>query len=159
MERIAIFPGSFDPFTRGHAAMVEQALCLFDRVVVAVGHNSEKRGMLSLDGRCALIEDLYADRERVEVDSYSGLTVDYARSRGAVAMIRGVRSTIDFEYERSLATVNARLSEEIVTLLLPAPALMGDISSSVVRELYSYGHSIEEFMPQGVDIEKYINKI
>ncbi|MFI3333395.1 MAG: pantetheine-phosphate adenylyltransferase [Rikenellaceae bacterium] len=159
MERIAIFPGSFDPFTRGHAAMVEQALSLFDRVVVAVGRNSEKRGMLSLDARCALIEDLYADNERVEVDSYSGLTVDYAHSRGAVAMIRGVRSTIDLEYERSLAAVNARLSEEIVTLLLPAPALMGDISSSVVRELYSYGHSIEEFMPQGVDIEKYINKI
>ncbi len=156
MERIAIFPGSFDPFTRGHAALVEQALLLFDRVVVAVGYNSEKRGFMTPEQRCALIEDLYAEQPRVEVCRYEGLTIEFARLRGAVAMIRGVRSSIDFEYERSLASVNARLSGDVVSLMLFAPAEVADVSSNVVRELYSYGHSIEQFMPEGVEIEKYI---
>ncbi|MFI3285648.1 MAG: pantetheine-phosphate adenylyltransferase [Rikenellaceae bacterium] len=159
MKRIAIFPGSFDPFTRGHAAVVEQALLLFDVVIVAVGHNSEKRGFLTHKQRCALISDLYANEQRVEVESYQGLTIDFARSKGATAMIRGVRSVIDFEYERSLSSVNSRLCEDVVTLLLFAPAHLADISSNVVRELYSYNHPIDAFMPEGINIENYINRI
>ncbi len=158
MDRVAIFPGSFDPFTRGHAAVVEQALQLFDRVVVAVGFNSAKSSFMSVESRVALLEDLYGGNECVEVASYEGLTVDFASERGAVAMIRGVRSTIDFEYERSLAAVNSRLTREVVTVVLYSPADMADISSNVVRELYTYGHKVDEFMPEGVILENYINQ-
>ncbi len=158
MDRVAIFPGSFDPFTRGHAAMVEQALLLFDRVVVAVGFNSEKQGFMPVEARLALLGDLYAAEPRVEVASYQGLTVDFAAQCGAVAIIRGVRSTIDFEYERSLAAVNARLSAKIATVVLFAPAELADVSSNVVRELYSFSRSLDEFMPEGIQLENYINK-
>ncbi len=158
MDRVAIFPGSFDPFTIGHAAVVEQALRLFDRVVVAVGFNSAKGSFISVENRLALIGDLYAEQDRVEVTSYQGLTVDFARSVGAFAIVRGVRSTIDFEYERSLASINSRLDEDIVTVVLYSPAELADISSNVVRELYSYGHDVNDLLPQGVKIEKYINK-
>ncbi len=156
MERVAIFPGSFDPFTRGHAAVVEQALLLFDRVVVAIGYNSDKRGFMPLEARVALLEDLYGSQERVEVASYDGLTIDFARSRGAVAMIRGMRNMVDFEYERSLAAVNSRIGADVATVVLFAPADLADISSNIVRELYSYGHCVNEFLPDGVEIEKYI---
>ncbi|MFI3317259.1 MAG: pantetheine-phosphate adenylyltransferase [Rikenellaceae bacterium] len=158
MERIAIFPGSFDPFTRGHEAIVGQALLLFDRVVVAVGFNSSKSGFMSIEDRVALIEDLYRGQSRVEVTSYEGLTIDLARSKGAVAMIRGVRSTVDFEYERALAAVNSRLDGDIITVVLYSPAELADVSSNVVRELYSYGRSVAEFLPKGVKFENYIKK-
>ncbi len=158
MERVAIFPGSFDPFTRGHAAVVEQALGLFDRVVVAVGYNSEKQGFLPIESRLEFLRDIYATQARVEIASYEGLTIDFARSRGAVAMIRGVRNTIDFEYERSLAAINSRIGGDIATVVLFAPAHLADISSNVVRELYSYGHEVSEFLPHGVDIDKFTNK-
>ncbi|MFR9503813.1 MAG: pantetheine-phosphate adenylyltransferase [Rikenellaceae bacterium] len=158
MDRIAIFPGSFDPFTRGHAAVVEQALSLFDHVVIAIGCNSEKRGFMSIDSRKALIEELYRSQSRVEVASYEGLTIDFARARGAVAIIRGMRSTIDFEYERTLAAVNSRLCCDIATVVLFAPSHLADVSSNIVRELYSYGHSVDEFLPQGINIESYIKK-
>ncbi|MFR9523199.1 MAG: pantetheine-phosphate adenylyltransferase [Rikenellaceae bacterium] len=156
MDKIAIFPGSFDPFTRGHAAVVEQALKLFDRIVIAVGYNSEKNGLMSMDMRLALITDLYSKNPKVEVESYQGLTVDYAKAKGAVAMIRGVRSTIDFEYERSLAAVNSRLDSDITTVVLYSPADLADVSSNVVRELYSYGRPVDEFLPEGIILEKYI---
>ncbi len=156
MDKTAIFPGSFDPFTRGHAAIVEQSLRLFDRVVVAVGFNPEKRGFLPLEARVQLLEELYQDNPRVEVAAYDTLTIDFARSRGAVAMVRGVRSTIDFEYERSMASANSRLDGEIATVVLFAPSELADVSSNVVRELYSFGRSVDEFLPEGVKIEKYI---
>ncbi|MFI3264516.1 MAG: pantetheine-phosphate adenylyltransferase [Rikenellaceae bacterium] len=156
MDRVAIFPGSFDPFTIGHAAVVEQALRLFDRVIVAVGVNSAKGSFMSVESRLALVGDLYAEQDRVEVTSYQGLTVDFARSVGAVAIVRGVRSTIDFEYERSLAAINSRLDKEIITVVLYSPAELADISSNVVRELYSYGHDVDDLLPRGIKIEKYI---
>ena len=97
MLRVAIFPGSFDPFTKGHQAIVDQALSLFDRVVVAIGHNTAKRGLLSVEARKALIEKVYNDEPRVEVTSYTTLTGDEARRLGATTIIRSARNTIDFE--------------------------------------------------------------
>ncbi len=159
MDKVVIFPGSFDPFTIGHEAIVQQALNLFDRVVIAVGYNPSKSGFMPLRERVALIEDLYAEQSRVEVTSYEGLTVDLSRERGAVAIIRGVRSAVDFEYERSMAAINSRLEGDIATIILFAPTDLADISSSVVRELHSFGRSVDEFIPKGVKIEKYIKKI
>ena len=102
MARVAIFPGSFDPFTRGHQCVVDEALKLFDRVVIAIGHNTAKRGMLSPQVRKQLIEEVYAGDERVEVTTYTTLTGDEARRVGASAIVRSVRSATDFDYERTI---------------------------------------------------------
>ena len=158
MERVALFAGSFDPFTRGHEALVEESLRLFDKVVIGVGANISKQGLLSVEQRLRLIEDLYNTEPRVEVKSYTTLTADFAREVGATALVRGVRNTIDFEFERSIEMTNRHLAPALTTILLVAPAEYGHISSSVVRELLAFGHSVAEFMPEGIEIEKYITK-
>ena len=151
--KIALFPGSFDPFTRGHEAIVRQALTLFDKVVVAIGENIGKNSLLSTEERIKLIERLYANDERVETIAYSTLTGDVARAVGASAIIRGVRNTIDFEYERTLAQTNKRLFPEIETILLLTPADLADVSSSAVRELMAFGHDVSEMLPEGIDLQ------
>ncbi len=156
MQRISIFPGSFDPFTRGHAVVVEQALSLFDKVIIAIGHNVTKRGLLSVAERKRLIDDVYKNNPRVECHIYDSLTGDFAMKVGAVAMIRGVRNTIDFEQERILEAVNRRLHPTLSTVVMFTPAEVVDISSSAVRELLAFGHDVSEFMPEGVDIKNYM---
>ncbi len=156
MERTAIFPGSFDPFTRGHAALVDEALCLFDKVVIGIGNNSTKKGLLTVENRKRLIDDLYAGNPRVEARIYTGLTGEFAEQESACAIIRGVRNTTDFEYERTMEATNHRLYRDIITVMLFTPAPVADISSSTVREVLSFGRTVEEFMPEGVDINKYI---
>ena len=154
--KTAIFPGSFDPFTRGHEALVEQALSLFDKVVIAIGENVNKRSLLSLETRKRLIEDLYADNERVECITYSTLTGDAARAAGATVLIRGVRNAIDFEYERTLAQTNSRLYPEITTVMLFTPPELNDVSSSTVRELLSFNREVDWLLPQNINIEDYL---
>ena len=156
MSRIALFPGSFDPFTKGHQALVDAALRLFDGVVIAVGDNVSKRGLLTVEKRVQLIADCYADEPRVSVASYSCLTGDFARQVGAVAMIRGIRNTTDFNFERSIEATNRRIFPEITTLMLVTPDEYAHISSSIVRELLSFNHDVSDFMPQGVDINNYL---
>lgn len=156
MKRIALFAGSFDPFTRGHEAVVEEALRLFDEVVVAVGENISKRSLLSVEQRCRLIADLYGKDSRVRVASYSTLTGDFAREVGATALVRGVRNTIDFEFERTMESTNRELFPELTTILLVTPAEYMHISSSMVRELLAFGRKVDDYLPQGVDIAKYI---
>lgn len=156
MERTAIFPGSFDPFTRGHAAIVEEALKLFDRVVIGIGNNPVKQGLLTVGNRKRLIDDVYRDEPRVEVHVYSGLTGEFAEQMGAVAILRGVRNTSDFEYERTMEATNHRIYPEITTVMLFTPAAVADIASSTVREVLSFGRSVEEFLPAGIDITNYL---
>ena len=152
----AIFPGSFDPFTRGHAAIVEQALTMFDRVVVGIGDNIAKHGLLTVESRRRLIEDLYDGEPRVEVKVYTGLTGDLALAEGAAAIIRGVRNTTDFEYERTMEAANRRLFPGVVTVMLFTPPQVADISSSTVREILSFGRDVDEFMPDGIDLKQYL---
>lgn len=156
--KTAIFPGSFDPFTRGHEAVVEQATNLFDKVVIAIGDNVGKRSLLSLKDRLRLIRRLYENNPKVECVAYSTLTGELAREMGAQAIIRGVRNTIDFEYERTMAQTNSRLFPELTTLLLFTPAELADVSSSTVRELLSFGQDVSEFLPKGVEIKTYLNE-
>jgi len=156
MDRTAIFPGSFDPFTRGHAALVEDALKLFDRIVIGVGNNPSKQGLLSVENRKRLIDDLYADDPRVEARIYAGLTGQFAEETGACAIIRGVRNTTDFEYERTMEATNHRIYPALTTVMLFTPAAVADISSSTVREVLAFGRSVEEFLPDGIDITKYL---
>jgi pantetheine-phosphate adenylyltransferase len=158
MKRIALFAGSFDPFTRGHEVVVEEALRLFDEVVIGVGENVSKRSLLSVEQRCRLIEDLYRDNQAVKVASYSTLTGDFAREVGATVLVRGVRNTIDFEFERSIEATNRQLFPELTTVLLPTPAEYMHISSSMVRELLAFGRDVSDYMPQGVDLANYISE-
>lgn len=155
MERIAIFPGSFDPFTRGHEALVEQALRLFDKVIIGIGNNPEKKGLLAVESRRRLIADLYACEPRIEARIYTGLTGDFARQEGACAILRGVRNTTDFEYERTMEATNHRIYPDITTVMLFTPAEVADIASSTVREVLAFGRSVDEFMPRGIHIEDY----
>ena len=146
MERIVLFAGTFDPYTRGHHALVERALAMFDKVVVAVGRNLGKNCMFSLEERVSAIEKVYAGNDRVSVAVYDTLTMDFARSVGAVALLRGVRSVKDFEYERDIADINLRLGGIDTVLLISEPEY-ASVSSSVVRELMKYGKDVSALLP------------
>lgn len=145
-ERIALFAGSFDPFTIGHHSIVERALLLFDRIVIAVGINAGKASAIPAQVRIARIEKLYEGNPKVKVISYQGLTVDICRQEGAEWLLRGVRSVADFEYERNLADINRRISgiETVILFTLPEHSC---VSSSVVRELEHYGYDTAPFLP------------
>lgn len=156
--KVAIFPGSFDPFTRGHEAIVAQALTMFDKVVIAIGENIAKQGFLTVGQRVKLISKLYAKEPRIEVKCYNALTGEFAQEVGACAIIRGVRNTVDFEYEKNMAQVNRRLFPEIATVLLFTPAELSDVSSSTIRELVTFGKDVAEMMPKGVKLEEYMTK-
>ena len=159
MERIAIFPGSFDPFTRGHEAVVEEALRLFDKVVIAIGHNPAKRGLLDVESRKRLIESVYEGNCRVEVTLYTTLTGDEARRVGATTMIRSVRNATDFDYERTMDHANRAIFPELRTVVVIAPAEVEHISSSLVRELHAFGHDTQALLPKGIRLEDYVDNI
>ena len=143
---IAIFPGTFDPFTIGHDALVRRALNIVDELYIAIGINTEKRTMFSLEERMERISALYKDEPHIHVVSYEGLTTDFAQSIGAKFIIRGVRSTIDFEYERNIADIN-RMLTGIDTILLISEPEYAAISSSMVRELAHFGKDISKYLP------------
>ncbi|MDE6037548.1 MAG: pantetheine-phosphate adenylyltransferase [Duncaniella sp.] len=141
-----LFPGTFDPFTIGHASLVSRALPLCDRMVIAIGYNSAKHSAENIAGRVAAIEAIYAGEPKVKVISYDGLTVDACRREGAGWMLRGVRSVADYEYERNLADINRSISG-IETILLYSLPELSHISSSMVRELASHGHDVSKYLP------------
>lgn len=149
-RRIALFPGSFDPFTIGHESIVERALPLFDEIVVAIGINYNKLTLTTLDERIAWISSIFRNEPRVKVISYNGLTVEAARKCGATFILRGVRMIQDFEYEKNLAEVNRALSG-IETVLLYTLPEYGHISSSIVRELVKYGQDVSPYLPRRCD--------
>lgn len=144
-----LFPGSFDPFTLGHADIVERSLRLFGEVIVAVGYNERKAGWLPVEERVRALTELYRGEPRVRVVSYSGLTIELAGQLGATAIIRGVRNSQDFLYEEQQAEVNRRLSG-VDTIFLPTRPELACISSSMVRELAHFGRDIAPFLPQGL---------
>ena len=143
--KTAIFPGSFDPFTIGHAAIVERGLSLFDRIVIGVGKNESKRSLYTAEERVRAISELYADNPQVKVVGYDDLTIDLARREGAQFILRGIRSVKDFEYERDIANINERLAG-IETVLLITDPQHASIASSVVRELIAFGKDVTEFL-------------
>jgi len=141
----ALFPGSFRPFTRGHADIVARSLALFDEVVIAVGVNASKP-LRDIEADIEPIRRLYADEPRVSVETFTGLTAVYARTVGASCIVRGVRSNKDYEYERDMADINRQLSGIETVILFSRPEL-GAISSSIVRELESYGVDTTPYLP------------
>lgn len=134
MPRIAVFPGSFDPMTSGHEAIVRRALALFDRIVIAVGVNTDKQYMFTTEERMERIRSLFADEERVSTVSYNDMTVDLCKRVGAQFILRGIRNAKDLEYEQTIAAVNRTLNPHIDTILLMADDAQRDISSTLIRE-------------------------
>ena len=145
--RTAVFPGSFDPFTIGHKDIADRALRIFDRLVIAVGYNMHKATADSIAERVKAIEAVYGGDPRVEVGAYAGLTVDFARERGAGFIVRGLREVKDFEYERNLADTNSAISF-IETVFHTARPELGFVSSSMVRELTAHGYDASGFLPK-----------
>jgi pantetheine-phosphate adenylyltransferase len=145
-QRIALFAGSFDPFTIGHKSIVDRGLQLFDGIVIAIGINPAKKPWQPLEQRIALLEKIYADDSRIKIATFSGLTVDAARRFGASFLLRGVRTVADFEYERQLADINRNLSG-IESVLIYALPQLASLSSSAVRELASHGVDISPYVP------------
>ncbi len=144
--KIAIFPGSFDPFTVGHASIVERGLPMFDRIVIGVGVNDKKRSFYQPEERVKAISNIYRNEPRIKVVAYTDLTIDLAKREHAQFILRGLRSVKDFEYERDIAAMNKRLSG-VETVMLFTEAHYSDISSSVVRELIAYGKDVSRFLP------------
>jgi pantetheine-phosphate adenylyltransferase len=144
--RRAIFPGSFDPFTRGHYDIVMRGLELFDEIIIGIGHNNTKRSSFPLEQRIKDIQQTFSNEPRVQVEAYEGLTIDFATAHKAQCILRGVRSVQDFEYERNIAEANKQLCG-IETVLLYTRPEYAHISSSLVRELYSYNKDITSYLP------------
>lgn len=147
MKKTAIFPGSFNPFTVGHKDIVDRALTIFDKVIIAIGINGEKIANGDVEQRANTIKEYFADNSAVEVKVYSGLTVDFCRECGVFTLIRGIRDCADWEYERKMADVNRMLDGRVETLYLQTSPQYASISSSVVRDIARHGGDVSEFLP------------
>ena len=149
-EKIAIYPGSFDPITKGHLDILQRAGAMFDKVIIAVLNNSNKKSFISAQDRVELIKQSIQDIKNVEVAYFEGLTVDYARQKGAKFLIRGLRAVSDFEYEMQLSQANMSVAPDIGTVFLITKPEYNFISSGIVKELASYGEDISKFVPEAV---------
>lgn len=150
-ETIAVYPGSFDPITKGHLDIIQRALYLFDRVVVAVAENVAKKTLFPLDERLQMIRDCFPeDEKRVEVEAVKGLLVDYAYTRGAKAIVRGLRAVSDFDYEFQLALMNRRIEREVETVFLMTGFRWIYISSSIIKEAARHGGDVSGLVPDHV---------
>ena len=146
MKKTALFPGTFDPFTIGHLSLIKRGLLLVDEIIIAIGINSNKKTFYPLEQRMETISKLFQDNPCVKVKAYNGTTVDFAQEMGAQFILRGIRSVYDFEYEKNIADVNRQLSG-IETFVLFTEPEYTHISSSIVRELLSYGKDVSAFVP------------
>jgi len=156
MERIALFPGSFDPFTIGHESLVRRALPLFDKIIIAIGYNTLKKTLLSVESRERMIRDVFTDEKRVEVTKFQGLTVDFCHAVGARFLLRGLRTAADFEYERAIGQMNKAMKPEIESVFLLTSAEYTPVNSTIVRDIIMYGGDATKFLPKGIDIKKYL---
>ena len=155
--KIAIYPGSFDPITNGHLDILKSAAEIFDRVIIAVAHNSNKNGFLTVEERVGLIKQSITGFSNVEVDSFSGLTIEYAKKHNAEVLIRGLRAVSDFEYEMQLSQANSALCSSVKTVFLTTKPEYNFISSSTIREILSNGGDISKFVPEAVNT--YLTKM
>lgn len=154
--KIAIYPGSFDPITKGHLDVLQTASEIFDKVIIAVAKNSAKTGFLPINTRVKLIEESVKDIKNVEVDSFEGLTINYAKEKGAKILIRGLRAVSDFEFEMQLSQSNTALDSNIKTIFLTTRPKYNFISSSTVKEVFTMGGDVSKFVPEPV--YKYLKK-
>jgi pantetheine-phosphate adenylyltransferase len=151
LSRIVIYPGSFDPFTFGHLDIIERGSKVFDKMVVAVAHNVSKKTTFSIEERVEIIEEVFKNNDKVEVDSFKGLLVDYSKSKGTNIVLRGMRSFSDFEYEMQMAHANKSLDPELETVFMVTSRKYSHISSSLIMEIVSLGGSAGDLVPEIVE--------
>ena len=151
--RIAVYPGSFDPVTKGHLDVIVRAAALFDQVIVGVLHNSAKSPLFSVEERVKILEEATQEVPNIRIQSFSGLSVDFARQCGAKAIIRGLRAITDFEYELQMAQTNHKLAPEVETMFLTTSIEYSYLSSTTVREIAAFGGDLSQFVPEAVAVE------
>ena len=150
MKRIAVFPGSFDPITLGHVSIVKRAIPLFDKIIISIGVNSEKKNMFTLEKRISWIEQIFKSEPKIVVESYSGLTIYFCRKKDANYILRGLRTSADFEFERGIGQVNKKLADDIETIFLLTEPQYTPISSSIIRDVIRNGGDASSMIPKEV---------
>jgi pantetheine-phosphate adenylyltransferase len=148
MTKIAVFPGSFDPITIGHESVIRRALPMFDKIIVGVGLNPEKKAYFSIEERENFIKDVFSDEEKIEIIRYKGLTIDFCRQMNAHYIVRGLRTSADFEFERTIAQINKSMYPEIDTVFMLTMPEHTMINSSVVRDILKNGGDVSKFVPK-----------
>jgi len=156
MQRIAVFPGSFDPFTVGHENIVLRGLNLFDRIIVAIGKHSTKKPLLDIQARVMMVNQVFLGNDRVSADAFEGLTVDYCRKVKATHMLRGIRTAADFEYERAIAQINKRMLPSVESVFLLTTPEHTPVNSTIIREIIANGGDASQFLPTGIKIKDYL---
>ena len=152
MKRIAVFPGSFDPVTLGHTDIINRGLNLFDEIIVAIGINSSKQYLFDLDLRELWLKEIYKDNQKIKVDRYSGLTIEYCKEKGADYILRGIRNINDLEFEKSIAIMNKSLMPQIETVFLFSDPAVAAVSSTIVRDIIRHNGDASKFIPAGIKI-------
>lgn len=155
MQKIAIFPGSFDPFTIGHESVVRRAIPMFDKIIIMIGFNTKKKSFFPVDKRQRWIAQVFEDQSSVEVRTHEGLTVDFARQVNANYILRGLRTSADFEYERAIAQMNKKLFPQIETVFLLTMPEHTPINSSIVRDIILHGGDASMFIPKGLNMDEF----
>lgn len=150
MKKIAVFPGSFDPITVGHVDVVKRALPLFDEIIIAIGVNSQKQSLFSLEQRIKWIDLVFKNEAKVKVESYEGLTVNFCEKKNANYLLRGIRSAGDFEYEKTIAHLNHDMLPQLETILILSRPELSSISSTIVREIIRGKGKVEKFIPKEI---------
>lgn len=156
MQKTAVFPGSFDPFTVGHEDIVLRSLALFDRIIVAVGVHSMKQSLMTIEARVKMINKIFEDYEQVSADSFEGLTVDYCKKMKASHMLRGIRTAADFEYERAIAQINKKMLPTVESVFLLTSPEHTPINSTIIREIIRNHGDVSQFIPKGIIINDYL---
>ena len=156
MQKVAVFPGSFDPFTIGHENIVLRALDLFDRIIVAIGIHSTKQPLMKIEFRVEMVSQVFKSFEQVSVDSFEGLTVDYCRKVEATHMLRGIRTSADFEYERAIAQINKKMLPTVESIFLLTSPEHTPVNSTIIRDIIRNGGDASQFLPAGIDIKDYL---
>lgn len=152
MERVALFPGSFDPITKGHHEIVLKGIELFDRIIIGIGVNAGKKTLFTVDDRIRIIREVFAEYPQIEVVAYEGLTIDFCKKVNAGFILRGLRSGYDFEYEQSIAFANKELEGEIETVFMLSSPSYSNISSTIVRDIIVNKGDYSKFVPEGVKL-------
>jgi pantetheine-phosphate adenylyltransferase len=154
MAKIAVFPGTFDPFTNGHYDIILKGLRIFDEIVIAIGMNALKKSMFPVEKRMEWIENIFEGDDRVKVQLYSGLTTEYCKDIDAQYILRGLRTATDFEYERQIALVNENLNDDVVSVFVMSDQKNSIISSTIVRDLIRHNGAYEQYLPVEVKVDE-----
>lgn len=156
MQRIAIFPGSFDPFTIGHESIVNRAKSMFDKIYIMIGYNANKESFFPVEKRLKWINQVFQNDEKVEVRIHEGLTVDFCREVGARYILRGIRTSADFEYERAIAQINKKMHPEIETVFLLTLPEHTPVNATIIRDIVSHGGDASMFLPKALDKSEFV---